>query len=273
MEELGIGRPSTYASIIKTLKDRAYVRIEKNRFFAEESGRLVTAFLERFFEKYVGYDYTAELEEELDDVSGGRAQWQTVLEAFWRDFKPRTAEVMEQQPSAITAELDVFLGAYLFPAKADGSDPRLCPNCGDGQAGAARRQVRRVRRLLQLSRVQIHPPLRAAGRRGRRGQRARRRSGNDPETGLPVERKSGRFGPYIQLGEGKEAKRASIPKDIPELDLEWALKLLSLPRDGRRASRNRRADHRLDRPLWPVSGARRQIRAAAARPPRCSRPA
>ena len=133
MEELGIGRPSTYASIIKTLKDRAYVRIEKNRFFAEESGRLVTAFLERFFEKYVGYDYTAELEEELDDVSGGRAQWQSVLDAFWRDFKPRTNEVMEQQPSAITAELDTFLAPYLFPAKADGGDPRLCPNCGEGQ--------------------------------------------------------------------------------------------------------------------------------------------
>ena len=133
MEELGIGRPSTYASIIKTLKDRAYVRIEKNRFFAEESGRLVTAFLERFFERYVGYDYTAELEEELDDVSGGRAAWQAVLDAFWRDFKPRTAEVMEQQPSEITAALDTFLEQYLFPAKADGSDPRLCPNCGEGR--------------------------------------------------------------------------------------------------------------------------------------------
>ena len=133
MEELGIGRPSTYASIIKTLKDRLYVRVEKNRFFAEESGRLVTAFLERFFERYVGFDYTAELEEELDDVSGGRAQWQAVLEAFWRDFKPRTAEVMERQPSEVTAALDLFLADYLFPDKADGGDPRLCPNCGEGK--------------------------------------------------------------------------------------------------------------------------------------------
>ena len=133
MEELGIGRPSTYASIIKTLKDRNYVRVEKNRFFAEESGRLVTAFLERFFERYVGFDYTAELEEELDNISGGRAQWQEVLEAFWRDFKPRTAEVMEQKPSDITAELDKFLEPYLFPERADGSDPRLCPNCGEGK--------------------------------------------------------------------------------------------------------------------------------------------
>ena len=96
MEELGIGRPSTYASIIKTLKDRAYVRTESNRFFAEDSGRLLTSFLERFFERYVAYEYTAELEEDLDDVSGGRAQWQKILETFWHDFKPKTEEVMEQ---------------------------------------------------------------------------------------------------------------------------------------------------------------------------------
>ncbi|RYD47743.1 MAG: type I DNA topoisomerase, partial [Sphingomonadales bacterium] len=133
MEELGIGRPSTYASVIQVLKDRSYVRIEKNRFFAEESGRLLTAFLERFFERYVNYDYTAGLEEELDEVSGGRAQWQAVLEAFWKDFKPRTADVMEQKPSEITAALDQFLAPYLFPPKADGSDPRLCPKCGEGQ--------------------------------------------------------------------------------------------------------------------------------------------
>ena len=129
MEELGIGRPSTYASIIKTLKDRAYVRIEKNRFFAEESGRLVTAFLERFFERYVGYDYTAGLEEELDDVSGGRAQWQAVLDAFWRDFKPRTSEVMEQKPSEVTAALDQFLAAYLFLFFEDCADTVIFPNC------------------------------------------------------------------------------------------------------------------------------------------------
>lgn len=98
LEELGIGRPSTYASTIQVLKDRDYVRVEKNRFFAEESGRLVTAFLERFFDRYVSYDFTAGLEDELDEISGGRAQWQAVLDAFWRDFKPKTAEVMEQKP-------------------------------------------------------------------------------------------------------------------------------------------------------------------------------
>jgi DNA topoisomerase-1 len=227
MEELGIGRPSTYASIIKTLKDRAYVRTEKNRFIAEESGRLLTAFLERFFARYVGFDYTAELEEELDDVSGGRAQWQTVLDAFWRDFKPLTAEVMEQQPSAITAELDVFLAPYLFPERADGADPRLCPNC---QAGKLALRGGRFGAFVACSN---YPECKYTRRFAQGGEAAEETGpetlGNDPETGLPVERKSGRFGPYIQLGDGKEAKRASIPKDV-ELDLEMALKLLSLPR-------------------------------------------
>ena len=229
MEELGIGRPSTYASIIKTLKDREYVRLEKNRFFAEESGRLVTAFLERFFERYVGYDYTAGLEEELDDVSGGRAQWQSVLDAFWRDFKPRTNEVMEQKPSEVTAALDVFLAPYLFPERADGADARLCPNCGEGQLAL------RGGKFGAFIACSNYPDCKYTRRFAQAGGEASEDTGpqtlgQDPETGLPVERKSGRFGPYIQLGEGKEAKRASIPKDVPDLDLEWALKLLNLPR-------------------------------------------
>ena len=133
LEELGIGRPSTYASILQTLKDREYVRVEKNRFIPEESGRLVTAFLERFFERYVSFDYTAELEEELDDVSGGRLDWVKLLGDFWRDFKPKAGEVIEQKPSDITAALDEFLSPWLFPDKEDGSDPRLCPQCGQGR--------------------------------------------------------------------------------------------------------------------------------------------
>ncbi|HEY8434055.1 MAG TPA: type I DNA topoisomerase, partial [Sphingomicrobium sp.] len=133
LEELGIGRPSTYASILQTLKDREYVRVDKGRFIPEESGRLVTAFLERFFERYVSYDYTAELEEELDDVSGGRLDWQKLLDAFWRDFRPKAGEVMDQKPSEITEALDEFLAPWLYPPKADGSDPRLCPQCGNGR--------------------------------------------------------------------------------------------------------------------------------------------
>jgi DNA topoisomerase-1 len=229
LEELGIGRPSTYASIIQTLKDRDYVRVEKNRFFAEESGRLVTAFLERFFEKYVSFDFTAGLEDELDEISGGRAQWQTVLEAFWRDFKPRTAEVMEFKPSEVTQQLDQFLGSYLFPEKADGGDPRLCPNCGLGQLSL------RGGRFGAFIACSNYPECKYTRRFAQAGaadgeDTGPESLGKDPETGLEVERKAGRFGPYIQLGEGKDAKRASIPKDV-ELDLDWALKLLSLPRE------------------------------------------
>ncbi|WP_066805031.1 type I DNA topoisomerase [Sphingomonas asaccharolytica] len=229
LEELGIGRPSTYASIIQTLKDRDYVRVEKNRFFAEESGRLVTAFLERFFEKYVSFDFTAGLEDELDEISGGRAQWQKVLEAFWRDFKPRTAEVMEFKPSEVTQQLDQFLAPYLFPDKADGGDPRLCPNCGLGQLSL------RGGRFGAFIACSNYPECKYTRRFAQAGaadgaDTGPESLGKDPETGLEVERKAGRFGPYIQLGEGKDAKRASIPKDI-ELDLDWALKLLSLPRE------------------------------------------
>ena len=230
LEELGIGRPSTYASIIQTLKDRAYVRVEKNRFFAEESGRLVTAFLERFFEKYVGYDFTAGLEDELDEVSGGRAQWQQVLDAFWRDFKPRTAQVMEFKPSEVTAELDGFLGSYLFPDREDGVDPRLCPNCHEG------RLALRGGRFGAFVACSNYPACKYT----RRFAQAGGGEGDDtgPEilgvdaNGLQVSKRSGRFGPYVQLGDGKDAKRASIPKDVPseEFGLDWALKLLSLPR-------------------------------------------
>src|SRR5215210_5690587 len=133
LEELGIGRPSTYAATLQVLKDRSYVRTEKNRFFAEESGRLLTAFLERFFERYVAYDFTAGMEDELDEVSGGRAQWKAVLEAFWKDFKPKSDEVMEQKPSEITAALDEFLAPWLYPPREDGSEPRSCPACKAGR--------------------------------------------------------------------------------------------------------------------------------------------
>jgi DNA topoisomerase-1 len=227
MEELGIGRPSTYASTIQTLRDREYVRMEKNRFFAEDSGRLLTAFLERFFPRYVGYDFTAEMEEELDDVSGGRAEWKALLEAFWRDFKPKSDEVMERKPSEVTEVLDEFLSDYLFPPNEDGSDPRLCPKCGEGRLSL---RGGRFGAFIGCSNYPDCTFRRKFGQPGEDGAGEDETMGTDPETGLEVLRKTGRFGPYVQLGEGKEAKRASVPRDLPDFDLEWALRLLSLPR-------------------------------------------
>ncbi|URD61423.1 type I DNA topoisomerase [Sphingomonas sp. KRR8] len=221
LEELGIGRPSTYAATLQTLKDREYVRLEKNRFIPEESGRLVTAFLERFFEKYVSYDYTAELEEELDDVSGGRLDWVKLLEGFWKDFKPKAGEVTEQKPSEVTAALDDFLAPWLFPDKGDGSDPRLCPNCGNG------RLALRGGKFGAFVACSNYPDCKFTRKLGETGGEGA--SDGPQELGDGIVLKSGRFGPYVEQGD----KRASIPKDVPlaDLDLEWAKKLLSLPRE------------------------------------------
>ena len=227
LEELGIGRPSTYAATIQVIKDRNYVRTEKNRFFAEESGRLLTAFLERFFPRYVAYDFTAGMEEELDDVSGGRAEWKAVLAAFWKDFKPKSDEVMGQKPSEVTEALDEYLSDYLFPAQEDGGDPRKCPNCGNGRLSL---RGGRFGAFVACSNYPECKFTRKFAQPGGGGAEADGEIGKHPETGEPISRKAGRFGPYIEMGSGKEAKRSSIPKDIGELDLDWAVKLLSLPR-------------------------------------------
>src|SRR5438270_1753271 len=221
LEELGIGRPSTYAATLQTLKDREYVRVEKGRFVPEESGRLVTAFLERFFEKYVSYDYTAELEEELDDVSGGRLDWQKLLDDFWRDFKPKAGEVMEQKPSEITQALDEFLSPWLYPPRADGTDPRVCPQCGNGRLSL------RGGKFGAFVACSNYPECKYTQKFGQGGEQAQ--SDGPTELGEGILLKTGRFGPYVERGE----KRASIPKDVPleEVTTEVAERLLSLPRE------------------------------------------
>jgi DNA topoisomerase-1 len=229
LEELGIGRPSTYAATIQVLKDRGYVRMEKNRFFTEESGRFLTAFLERFFPRYVGYDFTAGLEEELDDVSGGRAGWKAVLEAFWRDFKPKSDEVMAQKPSEVTEALDVFLSDYLFPPRDDGSDPRQCPKCSVGRLSLRGGRYGAFVACSNYPECKFTRKFAQPGS-GEDGAGEDGELGKHPETGEPIARKVGRFGPYLQCGEGSEAKRANIPKDAGELTLELAVQLLSLPR-------------------------------------------
>jgi DNA topoisomerase-1 len=221
LEELGIGRPSTYAATLQTLKDREYVRVDKGRFVPEESGRLVTAFLERFFERYVSYDYTAELEEELDDVSGGRLDWQKLLDDFWRDFKPKAGEVMDQKPSEITQALDEFLAPWLYPPRDDGTDPRACPQCGNGRLSL------RGGRFGAFVACSNYPDCKYTQKFGQGGEQEQSEGPTDLGDGILL--KSGRFGPYVEQGD----KRASIPKDVPldEVTLEVAQRLLSLPRE------------------------------------------
>jgi DNA topoisomerase-1 len=223
MEELGIGRPSTYASIIQVLKDRDYVILEQKRFRPQEKGRLVTAFLERFFERYVEYDFTAGLEGKLDDISAGDAQYLQVLRDFWEDFKPRTTDVMGQSPMDVEKALDAYLADHLFPPRADGADPRACPSCGDGRLSL------KVGKFGPFISCSNYPECRFTRQfAGANGEDAGPQNlGTDPATGLPIEVKSGRFGRYVQSGD----KRSSIPKDVGDLDLAMALKLLSLPRE------------------------------------------
>ena len=234
LEELGIGRPSTYASTIQTLRDRAYVRMEKNRFFAEESGRLLTAFLERFFPTYVAYDFTAGMEDELDVVSDGREEYKVLLARFWRDFKPKADEVMEKLPSEVTEALDDYLSDFLFPPREDGSDPRACPLCAaEGRANG--RLSLRGGRFGAFVACANYPECKYTRRFAQGGGEGEAGGedgilGQHPETGENILRKTGRFGPYVEMGEGKEAKRASIPKDLDDFGLDWAVKLLDLPR-------------------------------------------
>ena len=236
MEELGIGRPSTYASIVTTIQDREYVRKEKNRLIPEDKGRLVTAFLTNYFRKYVGYDYTASLEEDLDYVSAGDADYKKVLESFWRDFKVTIDEAMDNSITEVLDKINEVLAPHIFPPNEDGTDPRLCPNCEKG-----RLSMRTARSGGAFIGCSNYPECRFT--------RAFGPPGENDTAGIPPEGKmlgqddgdniwvhKGRFGPYAQRGEvteeNKKPNRQSVPKEWPpeELTLETAVKLLSLPR-------------------------------------------
>jgi len=231
MEELGIGRPSTYASILTVLRDRAYVRMEKNRFVPEDKGRLVTAFLEEFFRRYVEYDFTAALEEKLDLVSAGELDWKVLLREFWQDFQAKVGEIGELRISQVLDALDEALGNHLFPEKPDGSDPRACPVCGTGRLGLKSSRYGPFIGCSNYPECRHTRPL-AAEVEGE-GEAGDRELGVDPQTGETVFLKAGRFGPYVQLGEGEKPKRASLPKgwSPAAMDLEKALRLLRLPRE------------------------------------------
>lgn len=234
MEELGIGRPSTYASILQVLKDRAYVRIEQKRFHPEEKGRLVTAFLERFFERYVSYDFTAGLEEQLDEISAGSIDWTAVLHAFWKDFQPKTSEILELKPSEVTTALDEFLAPLLFPDTGDGKDPRVCPVCGNGRLSLKTGKFGAFVGCSNYPECRFTRPFASENGNGNgtgEGGDQPRLLGED--AGEPITIRSGRFGLFIQRGEGEKPPRASIPRDVDAatIELDMAVKLLALPRE------------------------------------------
>ncbi|MCS0505266.1 type I DNA topoisomerase [Ancylobacter mangrovi] len=237
MEELGIGRPSTYASVLAVLRDREYVRLEKRRLVPEDKGRLVTAFLESFFDRYVEYDFTADLEEKLDKISAGELAWKDVLRDFWLDFTAAVGETKDLRVSEVIAALDEMLTAHIFPPKEDGSDPRLCPNCGTGRLSLKVGKFGAFIGCSNYPECKYTRPLAVqSGENGEAVETGPRVLGTDPETGLEVTVRDGRFGAYLQLGEaaeGEKPKRSSLPKGLApaDVDLDTALGLLSLPRE------------------------------------------
>ena len=230
LEELGIGRPSTYATILSTLRDRAYVRMDRGRFLPEDKGRLVTTFLNSFFHRYVAYDFTADLEEKLDEVSAGDLNWKQLLRDFWKDFSAAVAETKDLKISDVIDELDRELGPHIFPAGEDGLDPRKCPACADGRLNL---KLGRFGAFVGCTNYPDCKFTRQIGAKPGEGDAGPRELGLFPGTDQQVTLRSGRFGPYVQLGEEKKPKRAGLPKgtDPSSVDLALAVKLLSLPRE------------------------------------------
>jgi DNA topoisomerase-1 len=233
MEELGIGRPSTYTAILKTLEDREYVTIDKRRLIPQAKGRLLSAFLESFFAKYVEYDFTASLEEKLDEISDGKLEYKVVLRDFWRDFSASVNDIKDLRISEVLDALNEDLAPLLFPARADGSDPRICPKCGTGNLSL---RLGKSGGFIGCSNYPECNYTRQFGaENAENGGEAEgpKVLGKDPYTSEEITLRSGRFGPYVQRGDGKDAKRSSLPKGwTPDsIDHEKALALLALPRD------------------------------------------
>ncbi|GCE90468.1 DNA topoisomerase I [Komagataeibacter diospyri] len=241
MEEIGIGRPSTYASILTVLRDRNYVQLENRRFVPEDRGRLVTAFLTSFFERYVDTQFTAGLEEQLDDISGGRANWRDVMSAFWSDFSHAVDQTKDLKISDVITALDADLAPYFFPQREDGQDPRVCTACHTGRLGL---KLGRYGAFIgcsnyptcQYTRKLVVDPSKE-GEDAAALKDGMRVLGNAP-TGEEVTVRRGPWGLYVQQGEpdpeDKKAKpkRATIPRglDGDKITLEQAVGLLSLPR-------------------------------------------
>ena len=233
LEELGIGRPSTYASILSTLREREYVVMNKGRFVPAETGRFVTIFLENYFKRYVEYDFTAALEEQLDDVSNGKIDWKLVLRNFWNDFIVKIDDAKNISITDVISLLENLLTSHLFPPRSDGHATRDCPSCNAGQLSL---RLGKFGAFLSCSRYPDCNFTKQLG--GGSGDNVQtpiienKLLGNDPATQQAITLRSGRFGPYVQLGEGVKPKRSSIPRDInpDDVDLELGLSLLRLPR-------------------------------------------
>ncbi len=231
LEELGIGRPSTYASTLSVLRDRAYVRMDKGRFVPEDKGRVVTAFLENFFRNLVEYDFTADLEEKLDKVSAGEMQWKALLREFWDQFSASVDDIADLRIGQVIDALNETLGSHLFPDTGDGSDPRKCPSCETGRLSLKFSRYGGFIGCSNYPDCKYTRPL--ASPDGDGAAQGDRELGADPETGLSVTLKFGRFGPYVERADEPKPKRTGLPKgwDAGEIDLNAALKLLSLPRE------------------------------------------
>ena len=235
MEELGIGRPSTYASTLAVLRERDYVRLDKKRLIPEDKGRLVTAFLESFFTRYVGYDFTAALEEKLDLVSDHELDWKQVLRDFWADFSGALAGIKDLRTTQVLDSLNELLGPHIFPAKEDGSNARACPSCGTGQLSL---KLGKFGAFIGCSNYPECKFTRTLANTSADGAADGERAGvgilgQDPATGDEISLREGRFGAYVQQGEGEKPKRVSLPKNIEPggITLTQALGLLSLPRE------------------------------------------
>src|SRR6202022_4385414 len=198
MEELGIGRPSTYASILQVLKDRGYVKLEKKRLHGEDKGRVVVAFLENFFKRYVEYDFTADLEEQLDRISNNEISWQQVLRDFWGDFIGAVNDIKDLRVTQVLDALDDMLGPHIYPPREDGGDVRQCPTCGTGKLNLKAGKFGAFVGCTNYPECRYTRPLAADSEAS-----ADRILGKDPATDLDVAVKAGRFGPYIQLGDAK----------------------------------------------------------------------
>jgi DNA topoisomerase-1 len=239
MEELGIGRPSTYASILSVLQEREYVRLDARRFIPEDRGRVVTAFLENFFNRYVQYNFTADLENQLDDVSGGRLDWKAVLRAFWEQFAAAVEETRELRVSQVLEVLDEDLGPHFFPTDSSGHDPRTCRLCNSGRLSLKLGKFGAFIGCSNYPECRFTRPLTLAAGEGADDATAAdgpRELGVDPESGQMVTLRKGPYGHYVQLGESEDKKvkpkRVSLYKGLEPSDvtLEKAIKLLALPR-------------------------------------------